>query len=641
MQINRISPVVQNRKNTNKNIVKSNNTAIKQNKSNTSNTSFKGGVDSVCLKVADLIENGGLFISFTLQDMLGTNLPRPLMGLRRNKKENNGEQNKSFALKEMVREFLTGPSMFIIPMGLLKVGKPVFGKTVDVPMKVIKSLGDIHAANPLTESGKAIGKEEFYKNAFSQILKNAKEEEVITPDTIQTAEKFANKLINLPQDKKAAKDIIGNITDEFTTITKQHASNPVYTDFTVAKLSGNTSVKFNKALNFMQSYADDVVEKTSNFGSENISENITKFVNKKVLGRLGMIAGMYAAVMLFLQVIPRIYNKAEGEKNAGLKGLMKEETFNNSAENKNTTTDKKQDKANPSFGSAAGAVEKLTGNGLIGRMAGGIEFDGCNVSFPLLLGIMTGGILLPRTLQAKDEYDREEILRRDLVTCATMCFAEKELRKGFSKLNETKSGLVLAAKDSQYAQKSLPKKVFDYLRPIKGIQVLNSEQIVSKYSGIDKYKDGIKGFCDYISNQGGNLSKVFSVTDESKSLVNSLLEKEGHNIANADNNVITDILSKADPKEIDKITSLFKDKNNPWVTKAKTLNARFTALSVLVLVPVFLGFLLPWINEKSTKKRIAEKNQINNVQKNTNANFTPKEDERAAKIFSDIRNLTK
>ena len=94
------------------------------------NQTFKGGFDSISLATANLIENGGLAVSFTLQDMLGTNLPRPIMGLKRNSKENKGEANKSFAFKELVREMLTGPSMFIIPMGVLAAGKKVSGATV-------------------------------------------------------------------------------------------------------------------------------------------------------------------------------------------------------------------------------------------------------------------------------------------------------------------------------------------------------------------------------------------------------------------------------------------------------------------------------------------------------------------------------
>ena len=127
-----------------------------------SQTNFKGigaGLDAFALGTANLIENGGLAVSFTLQDMLGTNLPRPIMGLMRNSKENKGEKNKSFAFKELVREMLTGPSMFLIPMGILALTKKSLGATVNTPMNFIKDFGKIHAANPLSEAGKTIGKD--------------------------------------------------------------------------------------------------------------------------------------------------------------------------------------------------------------------------------------------------------------------------------------------------------------------------------------------------------------------------------------------------------------------------------------------------------------------------------------------------
>ncbi len=602
------------------------------------NPAFKGGLDSFCLGVANAIENGGLFVSFTLQDMLGTNLPRPIMGLRRNAKENKGHNNLNFAAKEMVREFMTGPSMFIIPACMLAAGKKIFGKATEIPMKLIKAFGDIHAANPIDEAGKAIGKQEFFKNTFTQILKNSKGEAQASETTVKTAADFAQRLAGSLKDKKQIKETISSLTDDFINIAKNSAKDTAHTDFTKAVISDTAQAPFRSTVSFMVSYADDVVEKAAKQTPDKIKDFVKKLSTKKVFGRLAAIVAMYGAVMTFLQVIPKIYNKAEGKENAGLKGLMKEETLND--ENLN-----KKDKSKPSFGSSAGIVNQLTGNGIIGKIANGIEFQGCNVSFPLLLGIMGFGILFPRIRQAKDKYDREEILRRDVTTCATMCFAEKELRKGFSKLNETKSGLVLASKDAGFKNKNIFKRLFDYLRPINGVKIMSTEQIISKYSGIDKYNEGIKGFCEFIEGQGGNLSKVFSLTDESKNIVQNLLAKEGHDIATADNSVIKSVLEKAGKSdEVKKLTDLFKEKNNPWVTKAKTLNARFTALSVIVLVPLFLGFFLPWINEKATKKRIREENALNETNSSNNKLLDASyfnQDKKTQELFADIQNFSK
>ena len=602
--------------------------------SNNNIQSFKGigmMADKFALGVANAIENGGLAVSFTLQDMLGTNLPRPIMGLRRNKKENKGAQNTKFAAKELVREMLTGPSMFFIPGTMLAIGKKVAGKTVGVPAQAIDALGDIHAAQPLTQAGEAIGKQEFYKNAFSQIIKNAKSETEASKETLDTAADFARRLINGAKDKASSKEAITSISSDFIDISKKYATDAAHTDFTQAALSGSMKSNIKNTISYITSYADDVVEKAKSQDKSKITEYIKNTANKKVIGRFALNLAMFGAVMTFLQVIPKLYNKAEGKDNAGLKGLMKEETLRDDYTQK--------DKSKPSFGSAAGIAKTITGSGIVNKFARAVEFSGPSLSFPLLVGVMGFGIMFPRLKNAKDKYDREEILRRDAVTCAVMCVGEKQLRKGFSKLNENKSGLVLAAKEKGFSNKPLLKRVFNYLRPINGVQVLSSNQIVSKYSNIEAYKDGFKGFCDFISGQGGNLSKVFGLTKDSSSIVGSLLEKEGTTLAKADNETITKVLDKAkDSEEIKKLTELFKDKNNPWVTKAKTLNARFTALSVLVLVPVFLGFMLPWINEKTTKRKFREDNTINrHPQTNALVNLNYK----TSDLFKDMANFKK
>lgn len=612
MQVSRVNTFVQNNHKKQKTLT--NNQNKQQN--------FNGALDKIALGTADLIENGGLVVSFTLQDMLGTNLPRPIMGLMRNSKENDGKKNFSFAAKEVVREFLTGPSMFIIPGIMLGAGGKTLGKTVGVPMEQIKAFGEIHAASPLNATGKAINQQEFYQSAFTEILKNAKHEEAASSSTIQKASDFARRLYTTAKDKAARKETLNSLSDEFVDIAKKYASDTVNTDFTAATIK-NSTMPFSDTVSNMTAYASDVVEKVKNQDGSKIASTIKNLVNKKTVIRFGMNIAMISAILAFLKIIPKLYNKAEGKENAGLTGLMKDETLNDKSLNAQTTqkTDKK-DKANPSFGSAATAVEKaankLTSSGFIGKFARGMEFEGINVSFPLLLSIMGFGILLPRTKQAKDKYDREEILRRDVTTCATMCFGEKALRKGFSKASEKSSGMVLANKPANFDSQPFFKKVFDYIRPIKGVNTLTTPQIVSKYSGIDNYKDGITGFCNFINGQKGNLSKVFSLTDESKSLVQQVLG-EGVNIANADNKTITEALTNAkDSEPVKRLVDLFKDKNNPWVTKAKTLNARFTAFSVLILVPVFLGFMLPWINERATKKRIKEEQALNGANNNNN-----------------------
>lgn len=647
MQVSRISTVTPKRVSKQQIERNKNNTNNKYNNINSQTQSFKGGaLDGFSLWIADLIENGGLFVSFTLQDMLGTNIPRPIVGLFRNGKENKGEKNLKFAAKELVREMLTGPSMFLIPMGMLAASKKTLGKTVNTPANFINDFGKIHAANPVNEAGKAITKQEFFKNTFTEILKNAN----LDADTVTSkAKTYAEKLSN-STDKKQLSETIANLSDDFVVAVKEHADDVAFTDFTVAKLSEKSVAPFKETVSHMMSYADDVVVKAAKqTDTSKLSEYVKKLADKKVLSRAGMNIAMYVAVLSFLKIIPKLYNKAEGKENAGLKGLMKEETLNDKSLEQNQT----KNNANPSFGSSIpkqAVIDTLTGNGkgtagkVFGKLAQWMEFEGYNVSFPQLLGIMGIGILIPRLSQAKDKYDREEIARRDLVTCVTMCFAEKWLRKGFSKINENSSGLVLVDKGQNFKQKGQIKRLFDYLRPINGVQVLSTDQIISKYSNVDKYKGGIKGFCNFIDSQGGNLSKVFSLTEEAKQLTEKVVGKE---IKNLDNKTIREAIStKFDSDDVKKLTDLFKEKDNAWVKEAKTINARFTALSVCLLVPAFLGVALPLLNSRATKKRVKEEQaakiaaQQNLISNATTPNFFI-QDQKANQVFGEIANFKK
>ena len=277
MQINKVNTAVprKTRQGSGRNENKINN--------NKTNPNFKGvgaGLDKFALATAELIENGGLAISFTLQDMLGTNLPRPIMGLMRNSKENKGEKNKSFAFKELVREMLTGPSMFLIPMGILAVAKKPLGATVNTPMKFIKDFGKIHAANPLGEAGKAITKEVFFKNTFSEILKNAN----LSTDKIEgKATDYAKKLAENLKDKDALKKVITELSDDFVGIVKNNSDDVVFTDFTIAKVSEKTAAPFKETIEHMIAYADDVVVKAAKQAdTSKLPEYIKKLSDNKI-----------------------------------------------------------------------------------------------------------------------------------------------------------------------------------------------------------------------------------------------------------------------------------------------------------------------------------------------------------------------
>lgn len=103
-----------------------------------SNPSFGG---ALAINFWDAVARGGFAASFTLQDMTGTNFPRTWQALQRNK-EITGENNYKAAAEVAIREFVTGPSMTLIPMAVLAIAKKTGGKANDVPLENIAPFAD-------------------------------------------------------------------------------------------------------------------------------------------------------------------------------------------------------------------------------------------------------------------------------------------------------------------------------------------------------------------------------------------------------------------------------------------------------------------------------------------------------------------
>lgn len=304
---------------------------------------FKG-VDSIVIGTMDAIERGGLFASFVTQDFLGTILPRPIAGLSRNKKENNGKVNTKFALKEATREFITGPSMFLIPMGILAVAKKHIGRALDIPTELTKGLGDIFKntvdVSKLTDA-KAL-KLDYYKNVFKNILSTTTNQPV--EKIAKDAEKMAQQLLDMETQKntpffqhlfknKCAENTVQHTTNSimksFTDLNKKHAvdaSDDFFNAKIMTKTEGEEKIinsSFKKLLDHISDYANDVVEKTSKESSKGLKSNIKDFIEnfnyKRINGRFALNLGMAAAVIGFLAMTPKLYNRSN--ENPGLIGL--------------------------------------------------------------------------------------------------------------------------------------------------------------------------------------------------------------------------------------------------------------------------------------------------------------------------------
>ena len=272
----------------------------------------------------------------------------------------------------------------------------------------------------------------------------------------------------------------------------------------------------------------------------------------------------------------------------------------------------------PNFGSAAKLAGKiLNENSAIGKFAKNISYDGLDMSFPVMIAAMLGGVLVPRLIQAQDKYDRQEILRRDITSEGTIVFGAAALSKLFLKHNEKKSGFVLMKKPENFSAKSKFKKFMDYFMPTSTLTPANSGQIISRYSNIDAPEDGkgILHFCDYITDNGGNLNKLFHRTDATKEILSDICGS-AEAFKQADDKSIKSYISRAmeeAPEKISKLYDQFKGENNEFVKQAKAMNSKFKFLSIFILIPAILGFGLPAMNEALTKKKYKKEHSKENA----------------------------
>ena len=112
----------------------------KHNEQTQQQPSFTGSFNPV-VTLMDAIDKGGFAASFIAQDGIGMVAPRIYEGLNRNREtDENGKKkgplNWEFARREGIREILSGPSAFLIPLGILTLIKKFSGSANNVHLLI-------------------------------------------------------------------------------------------------------------------------------------------------------------------------------------------------------------------------------------------------------------------------------------------------------------------------------------------------------------------------------------------------------------------------------------------------------------------------------------------------------------------------
>ncbi len=595
--------------------------------------SFTGSFNPV-VTVMDAIDKGGFAASFIAQDGIGMVAPRIYEGLNRNRqKDENGKKtgplNWEFARREGIREILSGPSAFLIPMGILAVLKKTSGTANNVHVNHIEALGqnfvDYAAKNPEQLKDAAAFKKGYYTQVLENAIHHSTDKSLSGEELKQTAQSFADRLVEVEtkranKDKKGANKLFAEVVDDYMKLRKSHAapsSNELDVLIEVAGKDKPLGTNFRRLAQSLTDYSGDALEKTNKFLAKNANGNLDEYIKKFNLHRAGTRVlsnlGMWAAVVGFYTLIPKLYNMGL-KHDPGLKGLVEEGAQTPEDNAKAQLTDKAENKDKNkdvpfTGGFVSKAGETAMKQGGIGKVLKNFEFNGASMSVPAMLTLLFGFCLPPRYVNAKSDKERKEILVRDISSFTAILFGAKALSRGFSDAFAKASGLALNVKPEDH-NKNFFNKFKNYFTAGSGVDVLTSEQIVSKYSNIHEYKDGINGFFDFIQENGGDVKKVLNIEKTVKEQSEEIMKKfNGKSIKDATLDEIKEAFKKAKNTEaLEKIYTVFSAKDNKFINRAKTFNSAFGFASTLILVPAFMMWLARYC-ENMTKKAIAKEKE--------------------------------
>lgn len=651
--------------NSNNNKVQIKNNSSSSNNLQKKNVSFRGGSPNIIVGMMDAIEAGGYPASFIIQDGLGFITPRVGKGLVRDahdKKDENGnvvldkngkpvrQLNWALARKEFLREIITGPSAFVIPLAMLHVIKKHFGRGNNVKLNYIdgfqKPFTEFAQNNTDAIKNGTANKAIFYKKIFSNAIEISinsvlPDSAKMTADEIsKTANNLTVKQIQIEKikadktlDKKAKKEAlskIGSVVDDFMKLKKGKIGGAV-DEMAVQFAASNGKVKtgsIGEMVNAMSDYFDDAVKNTheelkKGLKSENIESFVKKFTNHKMGSRILTNLGIFGAVAAFYTQIPKLYNMGL-KGNPALQGTAVDTS--NPAVSGNTPEDKKVKGNKPSFGvSFTGmgsflekAGDKIFNNKSAKTVSDIFELNGPIMSANAMTTLLFGFCIPPRLANAQDKYDYGEIVVRDMTAFTALLFGAKALSRVFSDVFSNITGLALNKKNMD-GHNTLH-KVIDYLNPNDTHHsVLSRKQLTSKYTHLEDYKGGVNGFMDFIESSGGDVKKAFSCDKKIQASVDEILKSfNGKSFKDATSKEIKEVLKKANAQKSDSIKKFYNlfHENNGLLNKARTCNSSFGFLSTIVLVPGLIIWLTDFcekMTEKRSKKDLAAAEKTGNT----------------------------
>ena len=571
------------------------------------------------------IENGGFLASFLIQDGFGMTLPRSVAGFLRDK-EVTGKYNMQEGLEVVGREGLTGPSMMAVaPLMLLLTAK--FGRSTGVNTQLIKRFGNSlkemisrpdFDKNLLKDAEKF--KQEFYKQNLGKMLTDTVGKENTTKESIDYIMKQIANYEKIPPDAKLKKfrgkakyrkECINNITEHINNLKFQTSSDLNMLEkvkFGSEALKDHKNFSVKNAIEGMIKYTDDAITANKHLDKLDVLA-AEKIKNSSIAKRVITTISTMLATLGVLFVLPKIY--ARGETAPGARKHNSQPAANINQENSVTF------KGKSSLLEKLG--EKISSSKKYDNLASELEYNGHNFTNSLMAGLSVFGLLTPRGLHAyqraqvdedgkKDLTELWEIIMRDLTSSLAVVFAVPMGTRACVTAYEKNSGFVLMQKDRNMGKL---KTSLDLLNPYSKAHVLTNSEITALYDRVNT-KDKMLNFCKYIDNNGGDLQKILSKSQNTESVFNDstikLSSLKGLS-AKEKNKKIIEFFEKNNILD-STIEKLMKGagggKANKIAAFARGLNSVPGILTTFFISPYILGWLIPRMTYANTR-RIHEK----------------------------------
>ncbi|MCR4881224.1 MAG: hypothetical protein K6A44_04650 [bacterium] len=307
------------------------------------NTSFRGfwnKVGTVNKNLMEHVEKGGFFAEFCIMDMCGMVLPRIYAGLHRNEKEL-GRLNYEAGAEEALREGITGPSMFLIPIGAVILAGRRLGKATAINSKLLSKFSDIfkNLGSQFASKENSTTCNAFASRIFDSFIAN---NEAIQRPAVDAAIQPLNRLkiefvqkltsnVGTKMSGKDSKAAISAFEDLIANINTSYFGSREYT-LGLSTGKGKDAVHTTARDLYLDArkYMEDVIPsarlsfdaikaKGTEITKEIFENTVASITKIRENGRRLLCLGGSAALAGFLCMIPKIYQLSK--KNPALNGM--------------------------------------------------------------------------------------------------------------------------------------------------------------------------------------------------------------------------------------------------------------------------------------------------------------------------------